>query len=109
MIRHYDREGRPMSTLEWASKFEDLEYKRIAWTQISPEVHVSTVWMGLDHNFSGEGPPVIFESMAFLEHGKPFPTEIDSERYSTEAEARVGHERMVLRHKAEGPPSDTRG
>jgi hypothetical protein len=85
-----------MSLMAWAVAFENMEYRRIAWTELPGRRHVSTVWMGLDHAF-GDGPPLIFESMAFQKTGKPFRDELDCERYSTEAEARAGHEAMVRR------------
>lgn len=54
---------------------------------------VSTVWLGLDHNFFGS-PPLIFESMAFESNSRPF----DQDRYPTERAAVRGHYRMVARH-----------
>jgi len=50
---------------------------------------VSTVFLGLDHQF-GEGRPILFETMVF---GGPHDGEQD--RYSTWVEAAVGHERWV--------------
>jgi hypothetical protein len=99
--RYYDREGRPMSLEAWSAAFEDPEYKRIVFTELPCDRHVSTVWLGLDHNFLGEGPPLIFESMAF--RGSSFQEELDVARYSTEAEARVGHKAMVQRLLDEDP------
>ena len=55
------------------------------------DVRVSTVFLGLDHNF-GHGPPLLFESMAFVGHDSQ-----DCERYSTWAEAEAGHDRMVAK------------
>jgi len=91
---YYDREGKPMTVAEWAIRFEDMDYRRIGLTELPGNRHVSTVWLGIDHAF-GEGPPLIFESMAFHKTGKPFAEELDCKRYSTEAEARTGHEAMV--------------
>ena len=54
------------------------------------DVRVSTVFLGLDHGF-GHGPPLLFESMAFVGHDS-----ISCERYSTWDEAVAGHDRMVL-------------
>lgn len=53
---------------------------------------VSTVFLGLDHQFLDGGPPHIFETMVF-------GGELDSEqdRYSTWAEAEAGHDEMVSR------------
>ena len=53
-------------------------------------MRVSTVWLGIDHQF-GNGPPLIFETMTFRgTHALG-----DQERYSTEAQAIEGHRRMV--------------
>ena len=106
--RYYDREGKPMTWQAWGEVFQDMDYRRICWTAISDEIHVSTVWLGLDHAF-GDGPPMIFETMVFetkfTSDGMAIGPreELLSARYSTEAEARAGHERMVASLKA-GPP-----
>jgi hypothetical protein len=83
-----------MTLEEWSIRFEDMDYQRIAFTDLPGNRHVSTVWLGLDHSF-GERLPLIFESMAFQETGTPVREELDCKRYSTEAEARTGHEAMV--------------
>ncbi len=90
MSRHFDRAGRPMSTLEWFKAFEDPTVKRVASDDVG-DAWISTVWIGLDHAF-GDGPPLIFESMVF---GGELDGECD--RYSTEAEAFAGHVAMVVR------------
>lgn len=96
MPSYYDREGNPLELMEWAAIFERRSNENEdEWVIGRTEVEgaeVSTVWMGIDHNFSDDGPPLIFETMVFG----------DSEyaeyqwRYSTEEEAREGHERVVL-------------
>jgi hypothetical protein len=49
----------------WAAWLEGSEKRRrVAFDEIGP-VHISTVFLGLDHRFSGEGPPIIFETMIF--------------------------------------------
>lgn len=53
---------------------------------------VSTVWLGLDHNHSNEGPPIIFETMVVNPLGD---WEEYQERYATEEEAILGHIRTV--------------
>lgn len=52
------------------------------------KVWVSTVFLGLDHNFCG-GPPLLYETMIF-EMGDEY-----QERYATEQEAIEGHERAL--------------
>lgn len=53
---------------------------------------VSTVFLGLDHNFGGDGPPILFETMVF---GGPLTDEM--ERYVTWDEAAAGHKAMCER------------
>ena len=76
--------------LTWARWFESAN-RRVAATTIG-DSEVLTDFLGLDHNFSHEGPPVVFETMVF---GGPLNDEQD--RYSTWAEAEAGHEAMVRR------------
>lgn len=89
----YDKQGRPVNIDQYAQLQKDnKDYYRIAETTLG-KIWISTVWLGLDHdyNFSGDGPnphPIIFETMVF-------PAELDMERYHTEAEAIAGHKRMV--------------
>lgn len=91
---YYDKFGEPIDDLlEWARLFDDLQYKRIALTRLWHGARVSTVWLGIDHNFSNDdGPPLIFETMVF---GGRDGGDLDCERYSTFAEAYAGHLTMV--------------
>ncbi len=74
--------------LEWASWFENAD-RTVAKTKISKTIRVSTIFLGLDHNYN-DGPPVLFETMVF---GGELDQEMD--RYSTWEEAEAGHTRMV--------------
>lgn len=76
----------PVASLEeWARAFETMD-RHVAKTQIG-EVGVSTVFLGIDHNF-GDGPPLLFETMIFGgEHDEW------QERCSTWREAEEQHER----------------
>lgn len=66
------------------------------------DVRVSTVFLGLDHAFWGEGPPVLWESMVF---GGPLDGE--SRRYSSGADADAGHTALcrAVTDAASHPPS----
>ena len=87
--RYYNREGQPMPMREWSARFDDLAYKHVGMDVVG-DVEISTVWLGIDHRFLGEGPPVIFETMVF-------GGELDEwcERYTTLEAAEAGHEQMV--------------
>jgi hypothetical protein len=79
----------------WLEKDERIvkqEYVTELGELVSPFTHprVSTVFLGLDHNFMGKGPPILFETMVF---GGPFNHTLW--RYATWDEAVTGHERLV--------------
>lgn len=93
MSRYYDRQGNPISMMEWCKKFEDNGYKRVSFDKLE-NCYVSTVWLGVDHNFLG-GNPLIFETLVF---GGPLDGEMY--RYHTEEEAIKGHEEMVTHCKS---------
>jgi hypothetical protein len=83
--------------LQWAQWFETAD-RHVALTQLK-HCRVSTIFLGLDHNFSDVGPPVLFETMAFQEVGHPGDSgEALSSifgRYSTWQQAEAGHARCV--------------
>lgn len=92
-----DDEGNPQpepDMLKWGRWFETAD-RQVAVTEIG-EAHVSTVFVGLDHQF-GSGPPLLFESMIFW---KGHDLDRDQDRYSTREEALVGHGAMVARVRA---------
>lgn len=62
--------------------------RHVARTDLS-DSWVSTVFLGLDHSFSG-GPPVLFETMIFGGKHDDF-----QDRYLTWDAAEAGHERAV--------------
>jgi hypothetical protein len=79
----------PCSLKEWALLYEkDREWRRVAATDLPGNVRVSTVFLGLDHRFGDEGPPVLFETMVFgLDDADDYET-----RCSTWDEAVAMHE-----------------
>jgi hypothetical protein len=113
---HYDREGKPIGLGDFAMLHEDPDYIRVGSTHVA-DFWISTVWLGLDHNFLGEGPPLIFETMIFdrsddrmlqereytmldgtvvryvLDDGW---ADLHCQRYATEDEAVKGHARTVM-------------
>lgn len=88
MSRYYTRDLQPTDDLMAALGGDT----RVAHTDLGNEIEVSTVFLGIDHNFSGLGKPVLFETMVF--NG---PLDQEMNRYCTEAAAREGHKRMVQR------------
>ena len=49
--------------MTWAEFFEDNNNRRVAKDTIG-DATISTVFLGIDHNF-GEGEPLLFETMIF--------------------------------------------
>lgn len=94
---YYDREGQPMEMMAWAQKFGDRDYQTVAQHWVRGWM-VSTVWLGINHNFWG-GTPLIFETMIFPpgdEAGEDgIRSEDYQERYSTEEAAQAGHDRAI--------------
>lgn len=78
--------------LTWAKWFEKAE-RHVADDTIG-DVRVSTVFLGIDHQF-GDGPPILFETMVF---GGPLDEE--QERCSTYEEAERMHLVMCERVRA---------
>ena len=62
----------------------------VCFTKINHKCYLSTVFLGIDHNYSFYGPPIIYESMLF-----GYEKEIML-RYSTREEALEGHLRILL-------------
>ena len=50
--------------MEWANLLEDRDYKVIKQELLENGKWVSTVWLGLDHNF-GEGEPLFLRQWFF--------------------------------------------
>lgn len=95
---YYDRDGIPIDQTQWARLSFDSEYKRVDRTDVfsaaepDKQFTVSTVWLGLDHGFIFDGPPIIFETMVFGDS----MTDLDCRRYATLKEAREGHRATVV-------------
>ena len=90
MSGYYDRQGQPVTQDEWWRAFEDPEYQRVALYEEGGYV-VSTVWLGLDHSFGEDSPPLIFETLVL----RGYDGEELMYRCSTEDEAYEQHARVV--------------
>jgi hypothetical protein len=91
---YFDKDGAPMSRRLWAKRFEDMAYRRIGLENVG-KYEVSTVWLGVNHNFAAELPPLIFETMVFDVSGDRRFKDLYCERYSTEDQALAGHQAVV--------------
>lgn len=89
-----DEEHRPQpceDQIAWSKWFQTSDAQRIVRQEDLPGGRwLSTVFLGLDHSFSSDGPPELFETRLF----GPDHTDLRCERWSTWDEALVGHERV---------------
>jgi hypothetical protein len=127
---HYYRDGTPIlddelmpAFLKWALLFETQD-RIVAKTRTLYGENLSTMFLGIDHNF-GAGPPILFETMLFApgerkslkrlwepstmteaereaekarerEKARRYPHDQLQLRYHTEREARDKHETLAL-------------
>lgn len=61
MPDYFDKAGRPIPLMKWAELFENREYRLVQQEVLPDGRWVSTVWLGLNHQY-GDGPPLIFEN-----------------------------------------------
>lgn len=101
---------------KWGTFFEQTERRIVEQTELAYKnemVQVSTVFLATDHNFSGEGEPVLYETMVFgpdeLQHwllenaeqniggfmGMFLGSPEVQVRYTTRNKAIAGHKGMV--------------
>lgn len=82
------------NVVEWGRWFEANDKNRVVGIDILNNVRVSTVFLGIDHNFSpratGNSEPILFETMIFGGKHDQY-----QRRYSTWAEAEIGHKKAL--------------
>ena len=81
--------------VKWGEFWRDREQWRVAQTEI-PGGLVSTVFLGVDHRFIGEGPPLLFETMTFIDGES-----VNCGRTSTWTEAEAMHNAVAAELVAE--------
>lgn len=86
-MSYYDQDGKPMTHDQWIDAYTNIENRIVARTN-SGHFLISTVWLGLNHQYT-DGPPLIFETMIFNEENNG--EDIGCQRYSTKLEALAGH------------------
>ena len=98
MILHWDKDGTPLETLEWAHKFEDYDYRFVGHDWVGP-YRISTLWMGtpptgwwfVPEEFQADGvTPPVFETAVF--RGREEQLRIP---HFTEAEALERHLQVI--------------
>lgn len=58
-----NRVPKQVDLFTWAIWFEKTD--RIVRQEWVGDIRISTVFMGIDHNWSDKGPPILWETMAF--------------------------------------------
>lgn len=93
-MSHYilkDKQIIKTDLMGWAKWAEENNSNRIIkYSPVTGIVSVSTVFLGLDHNHTGYGEPVLFETMIFGGEHDGY-----QERYTTYEEAEAGHDKAV--------------
>jgi hypothetical protein len=96
----FDKKGKAVETEEFAKLHDDPVYAFVARSKIQG-ILISTVWIGIDLNFTGHGAPIIFETMVFGSGIDDSTKSSLTMHYSTVAEARRGHAIVVGQVKEE--------
>lgn len=95
-------EAKPCTYEQWVIWMKsNPEKKRVAYTKLSDNIFVSTVFLGLNHNLSMEEdqtPLLLFETMIFRNHSAMHSDSFW--RTSTWDEAVAKHEEIVRRLKS---------
>jgi len=93
-MEYYNMDGTEFKgdTVAWGKEFEKID-RKIALDKLPNGKIVSTVFLSIDHNFSGQGKPLLFETMVFP-NDKDMG-DLDCDRYPTKEDALVGHKKMV--------------
>lgn len=96
LLKQYvlDENNKPVATssmAEWGEFFRNTERRTVAKTDGVNGYDISTVFLGIDHNYSTEGPPILFETMVFGDDGD----DVYCVRCSTWEEAEAQHAEAV--------------
>ncbi len=97
----YDKNNKKITSKQWSILLEDDKYRTVK--QESTEKYwISTVWLGLNHNFSFQKNkrPIIFEIGVFKQYknGKIKEGSVELRRYATLREARKGHRELIKKY-----------
>lgn len=86
---YYNRDGSERKEIDLQMTMDD---KRVAEDTVG-KYWVSTVFLPFNYEWDDKKPPLIFETMVFV--GKDMSTDSYQERYSTEEQAKAGHDKVV--------------
>jgi hypothetical protein len=74
---------------EWINQFKRFN-RKVKHSKLSTDVEISTVFLGMDHAFDSDGPPMLFETMIFGIEDDSYQT-----RCSTWEQALAMHEDAI--------------
>jgi hypothetical protein len=100
-----DHSYKPCDIETWAEQYKSLSRSNLRHVsdQTIGNYRISTVWLGIDHNFYNELYPLLFETMVFP---KDSYADIYMQRYSTWNEAVESHKKTVEWVKNGCPEND---
>lgn len=84
----FDKQGQRITFEEWSATYRAGRSLQV--TTVGA-FKVSTIWLGINHNFTRDGPPIIFETM--IHDGKEWDQQW---RYETLEQAEAGHASIVM-------------
>ena len=84
----------PFTWEQWLAQRKNRVVREQRVVADGDKFFVSTVFVGRDQRYVGDGPPLLWETVVF-DVGTDPTSEIDSERYASQAEACAGHDRIV--------------
>lgn len=94
MIQFADRQGKEITLEEWGKLHQDHDYRTVAKTDCDDGGMMSTVWLGLNHNYYSDELH-IFETAFFDKDGECTIVT----RYATEEEAKNGHNSVLALYR----------
>ncbi|MDJ0342238.1 hypothetical protein QMK19_03430 [Streptomyces sp. H10-C2] len=107
----FNKAGEPIDAGTANDLLGDRDYARVALARVTSssdpgiDYRISTVWLGLNHSFLGDGPPILFETMVF---GGGEDQDQTCWRWTTEAAAVAGHAEVVATIAATVPDDQVR-
>ena len=97
--KYFDMDGNEITLREWGDMYNHPE-RRIVKQDHVGRYFVSTVLLGVDHSFTPEGPPILFETMIFDNkgvQGQGLGEDVFCDRYTNKDAALAGHDQAVER------------
>jgi len=88
-MRHWildeNRRAVPVDMMTWARWMNSAE--RIVKQETIGDYWISTVFLGLDHNYAEEGPPILWETMVFRKLDPPKTIVIQGKTFTHDSES----------------------